>query len=353
MSPKKNTKAIVGISVGELNGIGYEIILKTLSDSRINDFAQLVIYGSKDSAEFYLKQLNLEQLKLNYIKNVEEAKGSKPQLVEVWNEKFTIQPGLTDKQAGEFAFQSLKAAVADLKEGKIDALVTAPIDKKNIQSEEFEFPGHTEYLQKIDGAEDSLMLMISPKAKIGVVSGHIPLKDVASSLNSDVILRKLNILNKSLKEDFSIRRPKIAVLGLNPHAGDNGLLGEEEEKIIKPAIQQAKSIDILAFGPYAADGFFGSAAYTKYDAILAMYHDQGLIPAKSLSFGEGTNFTAGLSFVRTSPDHGTAFEIAGKGEADESSFRNSIYAAIEIAENRHLNQSLLEDQFSPPKKGKS
>lgn len=352
MSLKKSGKATIGISVGDLNGIGYEIILKTLSDSRINDFAQLIIYGSKDSAEFYKKLFNFEQLKLSYIKDVEEAKGSNVHLVEVWKEKFSIQAGESSLESGKYAFLSLQAAVKDLKDGKIDALITSPINKKTIQSEDFDFPGHTEYLQKEDGAEDSLMLMISEKAKIGVVTGHIPLKDVADNISSELILRKLTILNRSLKEDFSIRRPKIAVMGLNPHAGDNGLLGKEEEEIIRPAINQAKSIDILAFGPFPADGFFGSSQFMNYDGVLAMYHDQGLIPAKSLAFGEGTNFTAGLSFVRTSPDHGTAFEIAGKGEADESSFRNALYRAVDISSNRQMNQELQEDRFSPQKNRK-
>lgn len=353
MSPKKNNKLIIGITVGDINGIGYEIILKTLEDNRINDFAHLVIYGSKDTAEQYMKLFNLEQLKLNYISKIEDLKGNKPSLIEVWKEKYQINPGAVDQKSGELALQSLQSAVKDLKEGKIDALLTAPINKKNIQSEEFNFPGHTEYLQQMDEAEDSLMLMISKVSRIGLVSGHLPLSEVSKNIDSDKILRKLSLLNKTLKEDFNIRKPKIAVLALNPHAGDNGLLGEEEEKIIQPAIQQAKSIDILAFGPFPADGFFGSSAFTNYDAVLAMYHDQGLIPAKSFSFGEGTNFTAGLSFIRTSPDHGTAYEIAGKGEANESSFRNSLFAAIEICKNRQLNQELLEDQFSPSKKGKS
>jgi 4-hydroxythreonine-4-phosphate dehydrogenase len=352
MSPKKSNRSIIGVSVGDLNGIGYEVILKTLSDSRINDLAQVVIYGSKDSAQFYKQLFNLDQLKINYIKKADEIKGSKAHLIEVWNEKCEIQPGKADPEAGKYAFRSLEAAVKDLKAGAIDALVTAPINKHTIQSDDFNFPGHTEYLQSSDDAEDSLMLMLSEKARIGVITGHIPLKDVAASINTDLILRKMTILNRSLKEDFSIRQPKIAILGLNPHAGDNGLLGDEEQKEIQPAIQQAKSIDIMAFGPFPADGFFGSSEYLKYDGILAMYHDQGLIPAKSLAFGEGTNFTAGLSFIRTSPDHGTAFAIAGKGEADEGSFRNALYRAIEIASNRKLNQELIEGQFSPQKNRK-
>lgn len=352
MSPKKSNRSIIGISVGDLNGIGYEVILKTLADSRVNDLAQVVIYGSKDSVQFYKQLFNLEQLKINYLKKVDEVKGSKAHLVEVWNEKYEIQPGKADSQAGKFAFRSLEAAVKDLKAGEIDALVTAPINKHTIQSDDFNFPGHTEYLQSSDDSEDSLMLMLSEKARIGVITGHIPLKDVAASIHTDLILRKMTILNRSLKEDFGIGRPKIALLGLNPHSGDNGLLGDEEQKEIQPAIQQAKSIDIMAFGPFPADGFFGSSEYLKYDGILAMYHDQGLIPAKSLAFGEGTNFTAGLSFIRTSPDHGTAFPIAGKGEADEGSFRNALYRAIEIANNRKLNQELIEGQFSHQKNRK-
>lgn len=353
MSPKKNSKPILGISVGDLNGVGYEIILKMLSDNRINELAQIVVYGSKKATQHYLKLLNLEQLKLNYITKLEEIKGNKAHVIEVWKEAYDIEAGKTDIKAGEYAYKSLKAASDDLKEGKIDALITAPIDKKNIQSDEFNFPGHTEFLQEVDGSEDSLMLMLSSSARIGVVTGHIPVKEVANTLDSDLILRKINLLNKSLKEDFNIQKPKIALMGLNPHAGDNGLLGEEEEKIIKPAIQQAKSIGILAFGPFPADGFFGSSNFTQYDGILAMYHDQGLIPAKSLSFGEGTNFTAGLSFVRTSPDHGTAFQIAGKGEANEGSIRSAVYTALKIVENRKLNKELLDNQFSPPKKAKS
>jgi len=352
MSQRKSNKSIIGISVGDLNGIGYEVILKTLADNRINDLAQIVIYGSKDSTKFYQKLLNLDQLKLNTIKKLEELKGSKAHLLEVWKEKVEIKPGKTDSEAGNYALKSIEAAVTDLKAGDIDALVTAPINKQTIQSDEFNFPGHTEYLQSADDAEDSLMLMLSEKARIGVITGHIPLKDVAKTVNTDLILRKLTILNRSLKEDFSIRQPKIAILGLNPHAGDEGLLGDEEKTEIRPAIQQAKTIEILAFGPFPADGFFGSSEYLKYDGILAMYHDQGLIPAKSLAFGEGTNFTAGLSFIRTSPDHGTAFAIAGKGEADESSFRNALYRAIEISSNRKLNQELIEGQFSPQKNRK-
>jgi len=352
MKSKKSNRSIIGISVGDLNGIGYEIILKTLADNRINDLAQLVIYGSKDSAQFYKQLLKLDQIKMKFISELAEMKGSDPHLLEVWKEKVEVEPGKASATAGEYAFKSLEAAVKDLKAGAIDALVTAPINKKTIQSDDFNFPGHTEYLQSADEADDSLMLMLSEKARIGVITGHLPLKDVAQQISTELILRKMTILNRSLKEDFSVRQPKIAIMGLNPHAGDDGLLGEEEEREIIPAIQQAKSIDIMAFGPFPADGFFGSSEYLKYDGILAMYHDQGLIPAKSMAFGEGTNFTAGLSFIRTSPDHGTAFAIAGKDQADESSFRNALYRAIEISNHRKINQELVAGQFSPQKNRK-
>ncbi len=347
----KKTKITIGISVGDVNGIGYEIILKSINDSRLFDLGNIVIYGSKNTCKHYLKSLNLENLSIHYIKNIEELKAQKANLIEVSTSKeIEIKEGQLDRNTGEFAFECLKAAATDLKENKIDALVTAPINKESIQSDEFNFPGHTEYLQDLDGAGDSLMLMISEVSKIGIVTGHIPLEKVSSSITSEKILSKINILNKSLKEDFSIEKPKIAVLGLNPHAGDNGLLGEEENIVISPAIQHAKSIGILAFGPFSADGFFASGTFKKYDAVLAMYHDQGLIPAKLFSNGMGTNYTAGLSFIRTSPDHGTAFEIAGKGLANETSFRNSIYRAIDIAKHRIVNLNLIENRFEPNKR---
>ncbi|MBL4708295.1 MAG: 4-hydroxythreonine-4-phosphate dehydrogenase PdxA [Flavobacteriales bacterium] len=340
MTKKKVGKVKVGISVGDPNGIGIEVILKTFQDNRMLELFTPILFGAKKIFVQQLKTFHINELRFNFISSLEEVKASQVNVFTVCDENFKIEYGVESPSAGVFAFESLSKATDLLKEGELDALVTAPINKKAIQSVDFDFPGHTEYLQSKDGAEDSLMLMLSDNARIGVVTGHIPLSEVGGQLSAELILKKITILNKSLREDFNIRKPKIAVMGLNPHAGDNGLLGKEEQELIIPAINQAKSIGILAFGPYAADGFFGSLTYKHYDGVLAMYHDQGLIPAKSFSFGEGVNFTAGLSFVRTSPDHGTAFEIAGKGEADEGSFRTALYKAIEIVRNRQMNKEL-------------
>ena len=334
MNKKVHDKVKVGISVGDLNGIGIEIILKTLEDNRINELFTPIVFGTKSIFQHYAKSMNLNPINWNVIDSMDQVKPNQSNLFTSWESNIEIKEGEESIESGKYAFKSLEKASSFLKTGEIDALVTAPINKKAIQSSDFEFPGHTEYLEHLDGADGSLMLMMSDSAKIGVVTGHIPLSEVKTKLTTDEILKKLTILNKSLKEDFGIRKPKIAIMGVNPHAGDNGLLGKEEQEIISPAINQAKTINILAFGPFAADGFFGSSTYTKYDGILAMYHDQGLIPAKSFSFGHGVNYTAGLSFVRTSPDHGTAFDIAGKGEANENSFRTAIYTAIEIVKNR-------------------
>lgn len=342
MTKIKSTKIRLGISIGDPNGIGIEVILRTLSDNRILELFTPILFGSKNLILNQVKELQIQDVKFNFIETNEEVKSGQINVMTVCDESFNHAFGEEAKSSGAISYQSLSAAVASLKLKEIDALVTAPINKNAIQSDEFEFPGHTEYLQKEDDATDSLMLMLSESARIGVVTGHVPLSEVGKNLTAELILAKLTILNKSLKDDFSIRKPKIAVMGLNPHAGDNGLLGAEEKELIIPAINQAKSIGILAFGPYAADGFFGSSAYTQFDGVLAMYHDQGLIPAKSFSFGSGVNFTAGLSFIRTSPDHGTAFEIAGKGSANEGSFRKALYTAIELTKNRQLNHELLE-----------
>ncbi len=343
MKKGKNQKIKLGISVGDLNGIGLEVILKTLEDNRINELCSPIIYASKACVLNGLKKFGIQNFNFDSISSIEDAKAKNTQVISIWKEEPELRYGEEDKELGSFAALSLDAAVKDLKAGNIDALVTAPINKNTIQSEEFQYPGHTEYLQAADEAEDSLMLLMSSKARIGVVTGHIPLKEVSNQLTEDKILKKTSLLNKSLKEDFGIRKPKIALLSLNPHAGEEGLLGDEEKKVIEPAINQAKSIGILAFGPYPADGFFGSDNFKNFDGVLAMYHDQGLIAAKYLSFGSGVNFTAGLSFVRTSPDHGTAYGIAGKGEADESSFRNALYEAISISKNRLLQAELEED----------
>jgi len=350
MAAKKSSKVKIGFSVGDLNGIGMEIILKTLEDNRICELCTPIIYGSRRLTNYYAKAFNLKNLNINYIDSLDKVKSSKVNVLNVWEEEVNINAGEADPTSGSYAYKSLKALADDVKAGNVDAMVTAPINKKVIQSADFGFPGHTEFLQKIDEAEDVLMLMLSEEARIGVVTGHIPLKEVANQLNTDLILKKITLLNKSLKEDFGIRKPKIAVMGLNPHAGDNGLLGKEEIEIIEPAIKQAKSIEILAFGPYPADGFFGSSKHKDFDGVIAMYHDQGLIPAKQFSFGEGVNFTAGLSIVRTSPDHGTAFEIAGEGTADEGSLRNALYKAIDIVKQRKLNEELKAGALEENKK---
>jgi 4-hydroxythreonine-4-phosphate dehydrogenase len=336
---KESSKVKIGISIGDINGIGMEVIIKTFRDSRMLEVCTPVVYGSSKIASFHRKELEINDFSFNKIKNIGEASSKKPNLIECWQEEVKISLGESTPEGGKYAFASLEAATNDLAEGKIHALVTAPINKDNIQSEEFDFPGHTEYLDhKFEG--ESLMLMANENIKIGVATNHIPISAVANSLSADNIFSKLKILNKTLIQDFCISSPRIAVLGLNPHAGDSGLIGKEEEDIIIPAINNAKSVGVNAFGPYAADGFFGSANYKKFDAILAMYHDQGLIPFKSLSFGEGTNFTAGLNIIRTSPDHGVAYEIAGKNVAYEDSFRKAIYMACDIQKNRVLSEEM-------------
>lgn len=341
-------KVRLGISVGDINGIGMEVIIKTFKDNRMMDICTPIIYGSSKISTFHRKALNINDFSFNIIKNAKEANVKKPNIIDCWKEDVELALGQSTEAGGKYALTSLEAATIDLKNGLIDALVTAPINKDNIQSEEFNFPGHTEYLtEKFEG--NSLMLMVNDNIKVGVATNHIPLNKVANTLTADTIFSKLKILNKALVQDFCITSPRIAVLGLNPHAGDNGLLGKEEEDIIIPAIDNAKSIGINTFGPYPADGFFGSGNYQKFDAVLAMYHDQGLIPFKSLSFGEGTNFTAGLDIIRTSPDHGVAYEIAGQNKAEESSFRHAVYAACDIYKNRQFSTEINENPLKPAK----
>ncbi len=342
-------KVKVGISVGDINGIGMEVIIKTFKDNRMMDICTPIVYGSSKASTFHRKALHINDFSFNIIKSAKEANVKKPNIIDCWKEEVEITLGQSNEIGGKYALASLEAATEDLKNGDIDALITAPINKDNIQSETFDFPGHTEYLtDKFEG--DSLMLMVNDNIKIGVATNHIPLSKVANTLTADTIFSKLRILNNTLVQDFCITNPKIAVLGLNPHAGDNGLLGKEEENVIIPAIDNAKSIGINAFGPYPADGFFGSGNYKKFDAILAMYHDQGLIPFKSLSFGSGTNFTAGLSVVRTSPDHGVAYEIAGQNKAEESSFRHAVYTACDIHKNRLFSKEINENPLKSQKK---
>lgn len=329
-----DSKIKIGITQGDINGIGYEVILKTLEDNRILDFCIPIVYGSPKVAAYHRKVLNLN-INLNLISNASEASDKHANIINCNSDEIMVEIAQSSASAGEAAFQALEKATADLKNGLIDALVTAPINKKNIQSDKFTFPGHTEYLEQLFGAKgDALMLLVSDRLRVAVATGHIPVAKVSQALTKDLILNKLRVLNKSLKYDFAIDNPRIAVLGLNPHSGDQGVIGNEEQEIIKPAIAEAMEEGIVCIGPLPSDGFFGNNEYTKYDGILAMYHDQGLIPFKLLSMDSGVNYTAGLSIVRTSPDHGTAYDIAGKNIASENSFRQAVYAAIDIVKNR-------------------
>ncbi|MDF2431421.1 MAG: hypothetical protein JWP44_1052 [Mucilaginibacter sp.] len=342
-------KIKVGISIGDINGIGLEIILKTLADSRIYDYCTPIVYGHTKLASFYRRTVHLDELNFAVITHAGEVIGKKdrkPNMINCWEEDVKVEPGIVNATAGKYSFISLERATNDLISGEIDALVTAPINKDNIQSDQFNFPGHTEYLQERDGAAESLMFLVSDTLRVGVVTGHIPIVKVAESITTEKILAKLKLMEHSLRNDFWIRKPKIAVLGLNPHAGDNGLIGDEEQKNIIPAIEEARNNDILAFGPYPADGFFANGTYLQFDAVLAMYHDQGLIPFKQIAFESGVNFTAGLNFVRTSPDHGTAYDIAGKNMASEISFREALFTAIHIVKRRRETVELHENPLA-------
>jgi 4-hydroxythreonine-4-phosphate dehydrogenase len=324
----------VGITIGDINGIGPEVILKSLKDNRIlSDFTP-VIYGSSKVISFYKRQLNIQDFNYISCKTADEIQNKKINLINVWNDEFEINPGVANDLGGRYAFKSLESATNDIASGKIDVLVTAPISKDNIQKAGFQFPGHTEYLADLSGVKNALMLLVSPFLRVALVTTHLPLKDISAALNKEVVLSKIKQFENSLKKDFGIQRPRIAVFGLNPHAGENGKLGSEEQEIILPAISAAKNENILAYGPFAADGFFGSEIKNQFDGILAMYHDQGLTAFKALSFDDGVNFTADSPIVRTSPDHGTAFDIAGKDLASEQSFRSAIYLAIDIFKNR-------------------
>ncbi|HYG37084.1 MAG TPA: 4-hydroxythreonine-4-phosphate dehydrogenase PdxA [Cytophagales bacterium] len=327
-------KPVIGITVGDFNGVGPEVIIKTLVDSRILRFATPVIYGSPKIFIKYKKLFEIEEFNFVQIKSADQVNHRKINLIPCGNDSFEIQPGKVAKEAGKHALESLIAASEDLKKGLIHAIVTAPINKNNIQSDEFKFPGHTEFFTEKFGAEDSVMFLTSEFLRVAVVTGHIPLEKVKPTITTEKIISKLKILEASLKRDFGIIKPRIAVLGLNPHAGEDGLLGDEEKTLIKPAIDNFKHKGTLVFGPYPADGFFGTGQYKKFDAVLAMYHDQGLIPFKTIAFETGVNFTAGLSVIRTSPDHGTAYNIAGKNTADESSFREAFFLACNIYKER-------------------
>lgn len=326
----------VGITHGDINGIGYEVILKTFSESSMVETCTPVIYGSAKIAGFHRKALNLEPITLFQINNAKDAVDNKVNIVNIVGEDVKVELGQSTPAAGDAAYKALEQAVADLKAGVIDVLVTAPINKDNIQREDFHFPGHTEYLEErfAKEGEKSLMILVKDELRVALVTGHIPLKEVPEKITKERIIEVAKRFNESLKRDFRVGRPRIAILSLNPHAGENGLLGSEEKEIIDPAIKELIEERILCFGPYAADGFFGSGEFSKFDGVLAMYHDQGLAPFKTLAMEDGVNFTAGLSVVRTSPAHGTAYGIAGKNEASEESFRHAIFMAVDTFSNR-------------------
>ncbi len=325
----------IGITHGDINGVGYELILKAFSDERLLELFIPIIYGSSKSASYHRKALESTPVHFNIINDVSEIEPGKVNLINCIKDEIRISLGKPTEEAGQAAYVALDLATKDLAENKIDALVTLPIRKDTIQSEEFNFPGHTEYLEsKFKGDDNALMILASEQLRVALVTTHTPISKVSEMITKDLILEKIKTLDLSLKRDFRVELPRIAILGLNPHAGENGLLGSEENDIISPAVREAQDAGFLCAGPYPADGFFGNGTYRRFDAILAMYHDQGLIPFKTLSMGEGVNFTAGLPIVRTSPDHGTAYDIAGKGVASENSFREALYMAKDIFNNR-------------------
>lgn len=340
---KKSEKIKVGISVGDTNGIGIEIILKTFEDNRILDFCIPIIFASTKVISYHKKALNINT-QVHGIESIKKATHNKVNLLNIWKELIDIELGEATEISGKCAFESLQSATNALKENDIDVLVTAPINKHNIQSDKFNFKGHTEYLENnFDG--ESLMILMTDEIKIGLITGHIPINKVAETITSELIKKKVEIMHTTLVQDFNIRKPKIAILGLNPHCGDNGVIGTEDDEIVKPVIEEIQKTGKVVYGPYAADSFFGSESYKKFDAVLAMYHDQGLAPFKTLSFGNGVNFTAGLSRIRTSPDHGTAYEIAGKGIANNNSFKEALFSAISIYKIRNEYKSLIENKL--------
>lgn len=352
---KNAENIIVGISIGDLNGIGSEVILKTFDDTRMLEMCTPVIFGNVKVLSFIKKNLNSE-LQLHGIDHLDQLVKGKVNVLNVWKESVEINFGQNDENIGQYAIKSFVAATKAIKEGLVDVLVTAPINKYNIQSDDFKFPGHTDYLnQQLEG--DALMFMVQGDLRVGLMTDHVPVNEVSKHLTENLIVQKIQTINKSLIQDFSINKPKIAVLGLNPHAGDNGVIGKEDDQVIRPAIKKLFDKGLLVFGPYSADGFFGSAQYEKFDAVIAAYHDQGLVPFKTLSFGSGINYTAGLDKIRTSPDHGTAYEIAGKGKADASSFKEAVYLALDIYNSRNIYAQIsqkplkIEEKRGLSKKG--
>lgn len=338
---KKEEKIRLGISIGDLNGIGSEVILKTFEDPRMLDFCTPVIFASVKVLSFLKKQYNITA-NLHGIDKTSQILDGKINVLNIWKEGVAINFGQEDSTIGAYAIKSLKAATSALKNDEIQVLVTAPINKHSIQSEDFNFPGHTDYLdQELEG--NSLMFMITDTLKIGLLTDHVAVKDIAETITPELIEQKVDTIYNALKRDFGISKPKIAVLGINPHSGDNGVIGKEDEEILKPTIKKINESGKLVYGPYAADSFFGSDGYKAFDAIVASYHDQGLIPFKTLSFGKGVNYTAGLNKVRTSPDHGTAFEIAGKNKADNGSFKEAVFSALKIFKNRQEYNELTKN----------
>ena len=331
---------VVGITIGDINGIGPEVIVKALRDNRILASFTPIVYGTNKVISYYKKSLNLLDLNYQTIKSATEAQIKKINLINVISEEVEITPGVPTEISGMISFKALEKATQDLSEGKIDLLVTAPISKENIQKSGFNFPGHTEYLAEMDGVDEALMVLISQELRVALVTTHIPVSEISKHLTKERLTQKVKLLEATLKKDFNIIKPKIAVFGLNPHAGENGKIGAEEQQVISPVIQNLKNEGILVYGPFAADGFFGSHARNQFDGVLAMYHDQGLAAFKALAFEDGVNYTAGLPIIRTSPDHGTAFDISGKGLASEQSMRSAIFQAIDIWKNRSFQKEM-------------
>lgn len=337
----KTDKIVVGISIGDLNGIGIEVILKAFQDKRMLEFCTPVLFGATKVVSYHKKALNLE-VPVHGITNIDQINPNKINVLNIWKEEVKIDLGKATKESGTYAAKSLEAATNHLKENKVDVLITAPINKENIQSESFNYPGHTEYLEaNLEGK--SLMILLTDELRIGLITGHIPIAKVAETITPELIKDKVDTMHESLKRDFGIVKPKIAVLSLNPHCGDNGVIGKEDDEIIKPTVQEIAASGKLVFGPYAADGFFGSKTYKQFDGVLATYHDQGLAPFKALSFGKGVNFTAGLNHVRTSPDHGTGYDIAGKNLANSSSFTEALFTALQVFNCRNEYKEITKN----------
>ncbi|MCF6278973.1 MAG: 4-hydroxythreonine-4-phosphate dehydrogenase PdxA [Flavobacteriaceae bacterium] len=336
----KESKIKVGISIGDINGIGVEVVLKTFANNRMLDFCTPILFGSTKVVSYYKKIVN-QNIQVHSISNLHQVKEDKINVLNVWQEDVEVTPGKSNDIGGKYALISLDESVKALKNNQIDVLVTAPINKENIQSDAFKFAGHTEFLEdKLEGK--SLMILMTDELRVGLITGHIPVADISKTITPELIKSKVAVMYKTLVQDFEIPRPKIAILGLNPHCGDKGVIGGEDDTIVRPTIAEIQEEGKLVYGPYAADGFFGSETYKKFDAILAMYHDQGLAPFKTLSFGKGVNYTAGLSKIRTSPDHGTAYEIAGQGIANESSFKAALFKAIKIYKMRSNHKALIQ-----------